>query len=125
MHWLLAGIATIGAVELMLRLPLPAVIARWQSIVQRVVRVITSRNISDHWKEIVVPTYALRLFRLTLQLALLVVIVVSPFAVAFAVAVIVKVPLLDFLSSMTGILFSSVVAVLYASLRIPGARARL
>ena len=125
MHWLLAGFATVGAVEVMLRLPLPRTIARLQSVIRRVLRVIGSRHISDHWKELAVPAYAARLFRLTLLLALLVAIVLAPFAAALAVSVVAGIPLVDFLSSLVGIVFSTVVAAAYASLRIKGVRARL
>ena len=125
MHWPLAGIATIGAVEIMLRLPLPATLSGLQSIFRRVVHVISSDNISDHWKEIAVPTYALRLFRLTAKLAFLIAIVVSPFGLAFVASALAGIPLLDFLSSLTGILFSTVIAASYASLRISSDRARL
>lgn len=125
MSWLLAGIASIGAVEILLRLPLAAVTSGLQATLRRVLRVIRSPAISDHWKEVAVPAYASRLFRLTARLALQVVIVVSPFAVVLAVAALAGLPLLDFLSSMTGLLFSTAIAASYATLRIAGVRARL
>ena len=71
------------------------------------------------------PAYASRLLGLTVQLALLVAIVVSPFMVACVASAIAGIPLLEFLSSMTGILYSTVIAVLYASLRIKVVGARL
>ncbi len=37
---------------------------------RRSVRVVSSRNISDHWKEKVVSVYALKLFGFTIKLAL-------------------------------------------------------
>lgn len=125
MQWLLTGFATIGAVELMLKLPLPAILSGLQSIGGRVVHVITSQKISDHWKEIAVPAYALRIFLLTTKLAFLSAIVVLPFGLAYAVSILAGIPLLNFLSSMTGLLFSTGIAATYATLRIAGVRARL
>ena len=125
MLWLLAGIATIGAVEVMLRLPLSSAVLRTRQLIKRVVHVVTSRKVSDHWKEIVVPTYALQLFRRTAHLTFLMVVAVSPTALACVATNLAGIPLLEFLLSMTGILFSTVVALSYAWLRISSVRAGL
>jgi hypothetical protein len=125
MLWLLTGIVTIGTVEVMLRLPLSSTVLRTRQLVKRVVHVVTSRKVSDHWKEIVVPTYALQLFRQTAHLAFLMVVVVSPFGLACAATALAGIPLLELLLSMTGVLFSTVVALSYVWLRISSVRARL
>lgn len=125
MHWLFAGIATIAAVEVMLRLPLASIVAEWQATARRAVHVVTTTRISDHWKEIAVPTYALRLLRLTARLAVRILVVVSPFVLAGVVSVLAGTSLLEFLSSTIGIVFTTLVAVSYAGLRFSGVRAGL
>ena len=125
MLWLLAGIGTISAVEIMLWLPLSSVFVRSQSNMRQVLHVIKSRKISDHWKELVVPSYALRMFRDTAQLMLLLVIVVSPIVFVCTAAEFGGIRLLDFLLTATGILFSTVVALSFAWLRVSVARAQL
>lgn len=117
MHWLLAAIATVVAVEIALRTPLSKTVSRWQATAARAMRVVSSRVVSDHWKEIVIPTYALRMLQLTARLTLQIGAVLSPFALACSVAFVVGIPLTDFLASVIGVLFTSVVGMAYGGLR--------
>ena len=59
------------------------------------------------------------------QLAMLLMIVVSPFAIAWAASVPADIPLPQLLSSLTGILFSTGVGASYAWLRVSRVRASL
>ena len=44
---------------------------------KRVAHVITSANISDHWKEKVIPAYALRMMKVSLQILLIILAILS------------------------------------------------
>jgi hypothetical protein len=58
MVYLAVSLITIVAVELFLRLPLAHLARELALILHKVTRVITSRAISDHWKEKVLLRYA-------------------------------------------------------------------
>ena len=117
MPWLLAAIASIGAVEVILRLPLMRTIGRFRSTLSMVSSVIGSTKISDHWKEKVVPIYALRLLRLTALTAAYMLLVFVHFIVLFVVAAAAGIPFFEFTLSLTGLLFTSIMALCYSTLR--------
>ena len=55
MLWLFVLIAAVAASEAFLRLPLLPVIRRVTETARKSGRVLTSKRISDHWKERVLP----------------------------------------------------------------------
>ena len=61
LFWLLVIGAAILASEAFLRLPVMARIHRVAAYSQKAMRVLQSKHISDHWKERVLPAYALRI----------------------------------------------------------------
>lgn len=68
--WLwVIGLSCLAA-ELFARLPFEFVVSRMARCGARASRIISSRRISDHWKEKVMPRYAMRMGRDTLTLAL-------------------------------------------------------
>lgn len=58
MLWLFVLIAAVAASEAFLRLPLMPVIRRVTETARKSGRVLTSKRISDHWKERVLPRYS-------------------------------------------------------------------
>jgi hypothetical protein len=122
MSWFLLAVAGIGAVEVLLRLPLMRTVARFRSTLAKVSAVIRSEKISDHWKEKVVPTYALRLLRMTALTAACLLRVIAPFVFLFAVAEAVAIPFYEFAVSPTSLLFTSILALGYSTLRFASAR---
>ena len=117
MSWLLAAVAGIAAVEVLLRLPLAETLVQYRQTVTKVQAVITSSRISDHWKEQAVPAYAVRLLGLTARTALYLLLVMLPVLVFIAIATAIDVPFLEFMLSLTGIVFMSAVAIAYARIR--------
>lgn len=117
MSWLLAAVAGIAAVEVILRLPLAETLVRCRQTTSKVQSVITSARISDHWKEKVVPAYAIRLLGLSVRIALYLLLVMAPVLTFIAIATALGVPFLEFTLSLTGIVFMSVVALAYARIR--------
>lgn len=61
LFWILVIVAAILASEAFLRLPVMARIQRVAGYSQKAMRVLQSKRISDHWKEKVLPAYALRI----------------------------------------------------------------
>jgi hypothetical protein len=59
--WLLVVVAAVLASEAFLRLPLMARIKSVSVTSQKAMRVLKSARISDHWKERILPAYALRI----------------------------------------------------------------
>ena len=68
--FLAAIVATLAAVEAVRYLPLGHAIGQMRRTGMRAVFVLRSRAISEHWKERVLPVYAMRLFRSALVLLL-------------------------------------------------------
>ena len=113
MVWILLVVGTICVVECFIRLPLVSRLKSLQNLVTRIVGVLKSSSISDHWKEKVLPVYAGKLFLLSIQLFLLVVAALLPmFVLAWAVQF-TSVPLMQLLTTWSGMLASTVIAVLY------------
>ncbi len=81
MRWLGALLILFVVIELWLRIP---VIPRLKTLADTVLksqRVITSKRISDHWKEKILLAYAQTLFLQTLWIFALFIVVFSPLAV--------------------------------------------
>jgi hypothetical protein len=111
--WILLVVGTICVVECFIRLPLVSRLKSLQNLVTRIVGVLKSSSISDHWKEKVLPVYAGKLFLLSIQLFSLVVAALLPmFVLAWAVQF-TSVPLMQLLTTWSGMLASTVIAVLY------------
>ena len=58
-HWLRLLVAAVLATELLLRLPLLPTIRRATSAAAKSQKLLKSKRISDHWKERLLPYYAL------------------------------------------------------------------
>ncbi|GGB97033.1 hypothetical protein GCM10011494_14380 [Novosphingobium endophyticum] len=121
--WLWVIGASCLAAELFSRLPFERTVAGMMKCGSRAGWVFSSRRISDHWKETVMPAYAWCMARHTLTLAL--------FFAALAVAIGIVLVLADavspeagrFLASAPGLAASFVVATVYYVLRRRLARA--
>lgn len=118
MHWLLGALSGIAFVEILLRLPFFADLRRFGQIVTRVMAVIRSSRISDHWKERILPRYAAQMMGKTLRLGGILLMAFAPLAVLSWIAGLMGVPLMAFSLSWVGIIFISVVAFGYAKLRM-------
>lgn len=82
-------------------------------VTQKVTNVISKNNISDHWKEKVIPAYALRIMKYSLQILLILLLIMSLFFIT-------DLFLNDFLAytfSLIGVMESMVFAFGYVYLR--------
>lgn len=108
------------AIEIFLRLPFRACAQLMLRISQKASATISSKAISDHWKEKVLLRYSCILAGQSLKLAALfsvVVIVVVVFAAGIDLLIQPPKPSLQVLAGWPGLVTASVIAVLYFNLR--------
>lgn len=113
MRWALLAIATIAAVELFLRLDIAGRARQLLAVVRKVLRVMQSSAISDHWKERALLAYAGRMFTGSVTLLALLLLAVTPFSIAAWI----DAESLDLLMQFTGMTACLIVAGLYVPLR--------
>ena len=105
--------ACVGAVEIFIRFKFSSILAFFPAILNQVRRVLSSKQISDHWKEKVIPHYAFLLFRTSLKALILILGVMLIFSIPALL-------LEDFLSltlSFLGVTESMIIVVIYIKIR--------
>ena len=80
-HFVLFAICVLS-IEILVRFNFLSVLNSIVRISKRVVYVIPRKNISDHWKEKVIPLYALVIMNLSIRLILIPVFIISSFLVS-------------------------------------------
>ena len=85
--------------------------------VGKVSNTIRSSKISDHWKEQVLPVYAVRLFKSSITLFALVCIALGPMLFVGALAAVAGYDFLAFLREISAIVASTGFAILYVLIR--------
>jgi hypothetical protein len=111
-HFVLS-LVCILSVEVFIRLNFLSHIDTILKVAKRVTYVIPKNNISDHWKEKVIPIYALRIMKYSLQILLILLFIITLFLIADYF-------LNDFLAftfSLIGIIESMIFAFGYVYLR--------
>jgi hypothetical protein len=107
-------IACILSIELFLRLKFMSYVNSIVKNTNKVFRLIISSNISDHWKEKMVPTYAFILLKnslLILGILFLIILVFSAFIVLSS-------KFLTLILSITGVVMSIIISFTYLKLRV-------
>ena len=117
MDWLFLIAGAVCFVELFLRLNSLARIRDLNELLRKVVSVIRSSKISDHWKEIVLPSYALQLFKLSLLIFAILVASCSGFLILGVVSSLLGGRFADLSVSAMGISVCTISALAYAALR--------
>ena len=79
---LLLSLVCILSVEVFIRLNFLSHLKLIIKVTKRVIFVIPKNNISDHWKEKVIPAYALRIMKYSLQILLILLLILSFFFIA-------------------------------------------
>jgi hypothetical protein len=117
MTWLLALILSCVGTEIFVHLPITRAVALTLASGTQAGRIILSRGISDHWKEKVMPAYALRMGRQSLMLTGCFLLLT---ALVGALLVIMDMLVPDtamFIGSGAGLAFSLLVSVVYYQAR--------
>src|SRR5210317_1780882 len=82
MNHLLLSLVCILSVEVFIRLNFLSYLDSILKVTKRVTYVIPKSNISDHWKEKVIPAYALRIMKYSLQILLILLLIISLFFIS-------------------------------------------
>jgi hypothetical protein len=80
LHFLLL-LVCILSVELFLRLNILLQLNSIINVIKKVTYVIFQKNISDHWKEKVVPAYAFKIMKYSLQILIIILFIFSLFII--------------------------------------------
>ena len=117
MDWCFLILGSVCFVEIFIRLQAIAHIKRLNDIVSRIIRVIRSANISDHWKEKILPQYALQLFKQSLLIFGALIASFGVFPISGAISYLLGNDFLALSTSTTGLAVSTCTALLYAVVR--------
>lgn len=113
MIWLAGGVTGIIAAELLYRIFALKIPARMAVAMRKSLRAIRFEYASDHWKEKVVLHYAIALLKETGKLALGFAILVAVVAFLMWLASLAGLDLARFMVSWTGMIFVTIVAIVY------------
>lgn len=117
MAYLLLIIATIAFVELFVRFRVVEYTRASSDVAAKSAAVIRNGKVSDHWKEKALPAYAQKLFIRTMKLLAMLLVIFSPFALAWGAGALINAPFGALAVSWPGIGFSIVVAFAYLFVR--------
>ena len=101
------------SVEVFIRLNFLSHLNSILKVTKRVTYVIPKSNISDHWKEKVIPAYALKIMKYSLQILLILLLIMSLFFITYLF----HNNFLAYTLSLIGIIESMVLAFGYVYLR--------
>ena len=107
-------VACILSSELLLRSKFISNINSINQNIKKVLKIIISSNISDHWKEKMVPIYAFILFKKSLLILVILFLII----IMFSFFLLLSSKFLVLILSFKGILFSLLVSIVYLKLRI-------
>lgn len=113
MDWLFLIIGTSCFVTLFIHLHTLTYVEQLKLIPLKVLEIVRSPRISDHWKEKALPRYSLQLLRQSLTIFTLFCVSFSPFIVFSLISEVTGGQFVSLASSVQGIAVSSVVAILF------------
>ncbi|OGT66311.1 MAG: hypothetical protein A3I13_01745 [Gammaproteobacteria bacterium RIFCSPLOWO2_02_FULL_47_50] len=117
MDWIFLGIGILITAELFTQLPLNREFYRLVYTIQQAARILISSHISDHWKEMVLPRYALQIFTSSLILLILLILVFVPFGIILVLSEQAAIETKNLALSLRGIVFSIGICIIYFSIR--------
>ncbi len=82
MQHLILLLVCILSFEIFIRLNFLSILGSILKVTRKVTHIIPQENISDHWKERVIPAYALRIMKYCLQILLILLLILSFFFIA-------------------------------------------
>jgi len=120
LNWLVAGLTSVVTVEALLRLPLRSSVRHLLDLLSRAGSVLRSSRISDHWKHRALLGYSSRVARETFVMGAMLGALLLLIAGTTTLADHFLSPdsgTLDFMQSAQGLVYCSIVAVVYLSMR--------
>ena len=113
MNHLILLLVCILSIEIFFRFNFLSYLNSIFKVTKKVTHILPNKKISDHWKEIVIPSYALRIMKFSLQILLILLFVIS----IFFITDIFFSGFLILTLSLIGIIESLVFAFVYVYLR--------
>ena len=107
-------IACILSIELFLRLKFMSYVNSVFKNTNKVFRLIISSNISDHWKEKMVPAYAFILLKNSLSILGILFLII----LLFSALIVLSSKFLTLILSITGVVTSIIISFIYLKLRV-------
>ncbi len=80
-HFILS-LVCIVSVEIFVRLDFLSILDSFLKVARKVTYIIPKNNISDHWKEKVIPVYSLKIMNYSLQILIILMLILSLFMIA-------------------------------------------
>lgn len=117
MIWILAGVTTVLSCELFCRFPIIKGILEIKLVTSKTIKVLNSNSISDHWKEWILPRYAVRILKYSILSFIYLVIALSPFLLCGITADYIDFDFLNFVSKPLVILGITLFAWIYMVIR--------
>jgi hypothetical protein len=117
MNWFLTVILCIVLVELLLRLPVAAIVSNIGLVSRKAVRTLAARRVSDHWKEKALLVYSRSLFVSSVKLGAVLLAAGAAIAAFVYLSDLLGAELFTFLVGWQGLLFSLAVASIYVTIR--------
>jgi hypothetical protein len=111
-------VAAMISSELALRLPLAGTVHTIVGLMQAARRVLFSRNVSDRWKEIVLPVYGFRILFSSLAIPLLLTAILAPIIVASILLSPSLSAALDYITNIPNLLLIATTSIVYLLVRM-------
>ncbi len=125
MDWALLGLGMVATVELFFRLPFRKTFRSLIGTMSKSIKVISSPNISDHWKEKILLVYAADTLGSSVLLFLLMLVALLPVTTLGGVGNLIGIDIFGLISRPAGVVMPTVGAVVYAFVRKKVLNARI
>lgn len=117
MIWLLVVVSTVSVCECFLRMPFVLNIRSMILYSTKSYRAVSSNNISDHWKEKVLPVYSAKIFFTSLKLFLLLLAALLPLVMWQYLGALMELDLFASISGWPGMVGMTIAAAMYFFVR--------
>jgi hypothetical protein len=120
--WILALLGVIQFCEIAIKVPFLSVLKRSRNYISLALSLVRNRHVSDHWKERMVPFYAMAFTKCSLHFMLLIAACFMPLVVCVGIATLVCPSALNDLTSFLALISLSAYTICHLLLRLRFAR---
>ena len=113
MNHLILFVICVLSVEILIRSNYISLVNLTINVSRKAIRTISNKNISDHWKENIIPKYSLQMMKYSMQMLLILFLIIFIFVIGDKVLS----GFLEFTFSWNGIIESILLAFSYAYIR--------
>ncbi len=113
MNHLILCLICISSIEIFIRSNYLGLLSSTVKVCKKSIGIILNKNISDHWKENIIPTYSLQMIKYSLQMIFVLLLITLLFLITEKFLN----NFLEFTFSLIGIIYSILITFSYAYLR--------